>query len=112
MSYRLDQGVDVCPRSLGDAQANRAIKTKLNYDIPFKIPITKGAQNINIRLQKCLYLVNNEDVITTSTIIKGLIYQNREQTVFAKKYAGSVKRFGIHQEDLQDLKFFLVYEDN
>ena len=78
MSYRLDQGVDVCPRSLGDAQANRAIKTKLNYDIPFKIPITKGAQNINIRLQKCLYLANNEDVITTSTSIKGLIDQNRE----------------------------------
>jgi len=95
MSYRLDQGVEVCPHRLGDAQAARAIKTKLNYDVTFKTPITKGARNINIGLQTCLYFANNQGAITTSTILKGLKYQNCVHTVF-EKTAGCVKRFDIH----------------
>ena len=96
MSYRLDQGVEVCPHRLGDAQAARAIKTKLNYDVTFKTPITKGSRNINIGLQTCLYFANNQGAMTTFTILKGLKYQNCVHTVFEKKIAGSVKRFDIH----------------
>lgn len=111
MSYRLDQGVEFCPLSLGDSQADRAIKTKLNYDIPFKIPITKGAQNINIRLQKCLYFTNNEDAITTSTIPKRIEISKSCADWFRKKMLGPSKDL-ISTQKIYESSNFSIYEDN
>ena len=111
MSYRLDQGVEVCPHRLGDAQADRAIKTKLNCDVTYKTPITKGARNINISLQTCLYSANNQGASTTSFILKGLKYQNCVHTVFEKKLLGPSKDFiSIHK--IYKSSNFSVYEDN